>query len=109
VNSVVSLASNECLAEYGHACDDRGSEPNAPSATKEHPVVATEGNHACGSHTNDSSHPPNTEERPGGEVQDDRDIAQPKIRPVPIVFADVYHWLLTAIRSNNKTDDLSSP
>jgi len=90
LNSVVSLASNQLLAEQ-----DRRQERSNPSESEVVEESAKEGNQSSGSQTSGSS-----QERQNGDVLGE----ETKIRPLPIIFTDAYGWLL----HSGNTDDVVS-
>jgi len=88
VNSVVTLANNQCLKDYGLSAQDQrleSSEPIKSNTAAKDPTDVKEG-----SQTSGSSKPPSNEETTETSA----------IRPFPFVFTDVYRWLLTATISN---------
>lgn len=117
LNSVVTLANKQCLGDY--VGQNAGSSEASRSAIEEEPVVAAK-QEGSSQTSSGSSNPQNPI---GDEPQDDgtTNAETTKIRPFPVVFTDVYRWLLTAptnatatatataTTSHNETDDVSAP
>jgi hypothetical protein len=104
MNSVITLANNQCLWEYRGPYYERRSSPGKVGANEEQVVGVEEGNRTSG-----SSHSPDIEEKRGSKLQTDGSATETKAHPFPVVFTDAYRWLVTADAFNSRANDLSPP
>jgi len=107
VNSVVTLASKQCLDDYSAPLDRQAQqilplEPSEAAAVETHPNSDNENTEETAivethpNSDNENSENENTEETANST----------KIRPPPFVFTDIHRWLLRSIEITKDTDNV---
>ena len=83
VNSVVTLASKQCLVDYDASQDSQSDQ-----------IVSKPNDDGAESSENESNE------------QGNKDGKSTKIRPPPFVFTDIHRWLLASIAVKNDNGDV---